>query len=560
MAAQPIQRIGLSATIQPLDEVARFLGGSERETSNSKPQISQRPATPNSKLVPRPVTIVDAAYQKPLDLKVETVIGDFRQLPGDSIWPTIIPRLLELIRQHKTTLIFANNRRLAERTADRLNEQIAAEAAGKTSGLIEGGVVKGIGFMATGSAAHAGPIRVHHGSMSRESRLDMERALKEGQLPALVGTSSLELGIDIGSVDLVIQLQSPKSVAQGLQRVGRSGHLVGQTSQGRFFPTHREDVMEAAAIAGGMLRGEVEPTHTPRNPLDVLAQHIVAMVSAETWDMDALFDLARCAYPFQDLTPRAFHAVVEMLAGRYPSQAHRELRARLAFDPVNDKLSALPGSRLLAVTNGGTIPDRGAFGSYLSDGKTKLGELDEEFVYETRVGDTLMLGSQAWRVVDITDDRVMLAEAAGAASRMPFWRGDYPWRPYELGRKVGAFRRAVAERLGHLRAVLALDEFRDIQDRREGSRIGGQELLLHAPICAASEGSQGGLRAGGFCRTGRRLGAGSLRRGIERHEGCGHAVGGDQAAAVPVRSDSVGDPGRRRGVHFRATDLERQSG
>ena len=452
LADQPIQRIGLSATIRPLDEVARFLGGSGR-----------------------PVTVIDAGYHKSLDLRVESVVDDLHHLPGDSIWPAIIPRALDLIRAHRTTLIFANNRRLAERTADRLNEQIAAEArapnnadgVGRASGLIEGGVVKGIGFMAAGMGTQAAPIQAHHGSMAREARLEMERDLKAGRLAALVGTSSLELGIDIGAVDLVVQLESPKAVAQGLQRVGRSGHLVGQTSRGRIFPTHREDVMESAAVAGGMLRAEVEPTHTPRTPLDVLAQHIVAMVCVETWDVDALFDLVRRAYAYQDLTPRAFYAVLEMLAGRYPGQAHGVLRPRLDWDRVNHKLAALPGSRMLALTNGGTIADRGAFGAYLPDGKTRIGELDEEFVYETRLGDAFMLGSQVWRVVDITDDRVVVSQAPGATPRMPFWRGDYPWRPYALGKKVGEFRRMVAERLERLRAELGLPEFRNLREKRE---------------------------------------------------------------------------------------------
>ncbi|MGC9523876.1 MAG: DEAD/DEAH box helicase, partial [Anaerolineae bacterium] len=224
-----IQRIGLSATIRPLDEVARFLGGSQWEGEGD-----------DRVLVPRPVTIVDAAYEKGLDLRVVTPVDDFRNLPGDSIWPSLIRRILDLIRQHRTTLIFANNRRLAERTADRLNEQLAAEEAGKATGLIEDGVVKGAGMMAAGTGGHGGPIRVHHGSVAKEVRLELERQLKAGGLPALVGTASLELGIDIGDVDLVVQLQSPKSVAQGLQRVGRSGHLVGQTSKGRIFPTHRE--------------------------------------------------------------------------------------------------------------------------------------------------------------------------------------------------------------------------------------------------------------------------------------------------------------------------------
>lgn len=492
-AAQPIQRIGLSATIQPLNEVARFLGGNDwveasSQTSGVSPTTKMPFGSQQSAagdlfleektgriLQPRPVTIVEAGYKKALDLRVETVVEDFRSLPGDSIWPAVVARVSELIRQHQTTLIFANNRRLAERTADWLNEQFAAEAAGQASGMIAGGVAKGIGIMAAGTGGHTNPIRAHHGSMAKETRLEMERDLKAGRLPALVGTSSLELGIDIGSVDLVVQLQSPKSVAQGLQRVGRSGHLVGQTSAGRIFPTHREDVMEAAAIAGGMLRGEVEPTYTPRNALDVLAQQIVAMVSVETWEVEALFDLIRCTYAYQELTPRVFQAVLEMLAGRYANQTRRELRPRLAWDPVNNKMAALPGARLLALTNGGTITDRGSFGAYLGDGKTKLGELDEEFVYETRVGDTLMLGSQVWRVLEITDDKVMVAEAAGVTPRMPFWRGDYPWRPYELGRKVGAFRRAVAERLHEVQARLELAEFRDIQEKRDAPAV--QEVL-----------------------------------------------------------------------------------
>jgi ATP-dependent Lhr-like helicase len=464
LASERVQRLGLSATIQPLDEVARFLGGSEWQGEEDARTLQ-----------PRPVTIVDAAYEKGLDLQVETVVDDFRQLPGDSVWPSIIPRVLRLIGQHQTTLIFANNRRLAERTADRLNEQIAAEAVGRPSGLIEEDVAKGVGFTAAGSGAHGSPIRVHHGSVSREARLELERKLKAGELPALVGTSSLELGIDIGAVDLIVQLQSPKSVAQGLQRVGRSGHLVGQTSKGRIFPTHREDVIEAAAIAGGMLRGEVEPTHTPRHPLDVLAQQIVAMVSVETWEVEALFDLVRGAYAYHGLTRRAFHATLEMLAGRYPSQAYRELRPRLAWDRVNNKLAELPGSRYLALTNGGTIPNTGSFGAYLSDGKTKLGELDEEFVFETRIGDTLMLGSQVWRVVDLTDDKVVVAEAPGAIPRMPFWRGDYPWRPYELGQRVGVFRRTVTERLEQVRRKLGLDDFRGIRDKRETPAV--QALL-----------------------------------------------------------------------------------
>jgi ATP-dependent Lhr-like helicase len=468
---RPVQRLGLSATIRPLDEVARFLGGSEWCGQASGGEGDERA------LQPRPVTIVDAAYKKPLDVRVLGAVDDFNSLPGDSIWPSIIPGVLSLIRQHRTTLVFTNSRRLAERTADRLNEQIAAEAQGVASGLIEGGVVKGIGIMAAGKGTATResmgtePIRVHHGSVSKEARLELERKLKAGELPALVGTSSLELGIDIGSIDLIVQLESPKSVAQGLQRVGRSGHLVGQTSVGRIYPTHREDVVEAAAVAGGMLRGEVEPTHTPRHPLDVLAQQIVAMVSVETWDVDALYDRLRCAYAYNHLTHGAYLTTLEMLAGRYPSQAYRELRARLSWDRVNNKLSELPGSRFLALTNGGTIPDTGSFGAYLSDGKTKLGELDEEFIFETHIGDTFMLGSQVWRVIDLTDDRVMVAEAPGATPRMPFWRGDVPWRPYELGVRVGAFRRRVSERLEQVRQALDVEQYGDVREKRESAPV-----------------------------------------------------------------------------------------
>ncbi|MBV7332922.1 DEAD/DEAH box helicase [Chloroflexi bacterium TSY] len=481
VATQPIQRIGLSATIQPLDEVARYLGGNEWNETEEEAKAEEEGESGNIDsgevslretkeellsdsrvLVPRPVTIIDAGYRKELSLHVETVVEDFRDLPDGSVWPSIIPRVVDLIDAHNTTLIFVNNRRSAERAADRINEQMVANAGGDNSGLTERGVAKGLGMMAASKGTQANPIRTHHGSMSKETRLELEKDLKAGRLPALVGTSSLELGIDIGTIDLVIQLQSPKTVSQGLQRVGRSGHLVGQTSQGHIFPTHREDVMEAAAVARGMLQGDVEPTKTPRNSLDVLCQQIVAMISVEDCTVQEIHDLVRCAYAYEDLTLRALQAVLDMLSGRYPTKAHRNLRARIVWDRVHNKLAALPGSRLLALTNGGAITDRGTFGAYLSDGKTKLGELDEEFVYETRIGDTFMLGSQVWRVVDLTDDKVVVADAAGATPRMPFWRGDFPWRPYDLGSRVGAFRRTVAEQLDQLRSNLDLSSYREI--------------------------------------------------------------------------------------------------
>ncbi|MBI5305741.1 MAG: DEAD/DEAH box helicase [Chloroflexi bacterium] len=444
LATGRVQRIGLSATIKPLDEVARFLGG--QESVNSEQSAVNEQSTvqhPTSNHQPRPVTIVDAGYHKPLDLQVVTVVEDFRELPGETVWPSVVPHVLNDIRQHHTTLVFANNRRLAERTADRLNAQLDAEQReeippGSTEALAPGGLPRDRGIFAIGAE---GPIRAHHGSMSKETRRKLEEDLKAGRLPALVGTSSLELGIDIGAVDLVVQLQSPKSVAQGLQRVGRSGHLVGQTSVGRIYATFREDLVEAAAIARGMLDGDVEQTHTPENPLDVLAQQIVAMVACETWDVSALYDRVRGAYPYRNLSRESFYSVLEMLSGKY-----ERVRARISWDRVNGRLAALPGSRLLAITNCGTIADTGAFGVYLPDGKTKVGELDEEFIFETRVGDTFLLGSHTWRVREIADDRIVVEDAAGATPRMPFWNGDYPWRPYELGVRIGKFRREIAEK------------------------------------------------------------------------------------------------------------------
>jgi ATP-dependent Lhr-like helicase len=450
LAEGPIQRIGLSATQRPLEEVARFLGGYQFATTQSTdpPKDGRSADSETGKLAERPVTVVDAGLTKPLDLKVVTAVEEFRDLPGGSIWPAVIPRVMDLVEAHRTTLIFANSRRQAERTADRLNELWLSRQAGTGQGaeaLTEAGAAKGIGFSGTGAVG--GPFRAHHGSVSREARLHLEQSLKEGRLPALVGTSSLELGIDIGTVDLVVQLQSPKGVARGLQRVGRSGHLVGQTSVGRFFPTHREDLLESATIAGAMRQGDVEPSSTPQNSLDVLAQQVVAIVSVQDWDVEALYRLLRRAYPYHRLTRQLYHSVLDMLSGRYPSNAFRELRPRIAWDRVHNRLVALPGSRLLAIRNGGTIPDRGTFGAYLPDRKTKLGDLDEEFVFETRPGDIFTLGANTWRVQEVSEDRVVVSPAPGHLPRMPFWRGDAPRRDYHLGRLYGRFRRELSERL-----------------------------------------------------------------------------------------------------------------
>ncbi len=288
---------------------------------------------------PRPVTIVEAGYKKPMDLQIVTVVDSFQDLPGETIWPSVIPNVLNDIRRHRSTLVFCNNRRLAERTADRLNAQLEAEQSeeippGSTEALAPGGVARDRGMFAIGAT---GPIKAHHGSTSKEARRQMEEELKAGKLPALIGTSSLELGIDIGAVDLVVQLQSPKSVSQGLQRVGRSGHLVGQTSVGRIYATFREDLLEAAAIARGMLEGDVEPTYTPLHPLDVLAQQIVAMVSAEDWQVERLFNLVRQAYAYRALSWETYLGVLEMLSGRYHLQMAQKEKGEESYLPESVK-------------------------------------------------------------------------------------------------------------------------------------------------------------------------------------------------------------------------------
>ncbi len=443
LAGHPVQRIGLSATQRPLDEVARFVGG----------QVWIEAAGEEPVLAPRPVTVVNAGVTKPMDLQVVTPVADLRRLPGGSIWPALVPRVLDEIRRHDTTLVFANSRRAAERAADRLNEQYAREAEeevppGSPEGLLVDGVPRGQGWAGTGRVG--GPFRAHHGSVSRAVRLELEQALKSGELAALIATSSLELGIDIGSVDAVLQLQSPRGISRGLQRIGRAGHLVGQTSYGRIYVTHREDLLDAGAVAHGMLQGDIEPTRTPQNCLDVLAQQIVAMVSVEPQKVDDVFRLVRQAYGYERLSRQALQSVLKMISGGYSSEAYRGLRPSVEWDRVNNVLLPLPGTRLLAIRNGGTIPDRGEFRVVLADGHTSLGTLDEEFVFETHVGDVFALGTNTWRVMSIDEDRMVVADAAGAMPRMPFWRGELPKREYHMGLALGAFRRQLAERVADL--------------------------------------------------------------------------------------------------------------
>jgi ATP-dependent Lhr-like helicase len=430
VTARPPQRIGLSATQRPLEELARFLGG-------QIPGVGGRPT-------PRKVSIVDAGVRKPLELKVVVPVEDMGELGrqdqndslASSIWPAIYPQLLDLIRQHRSTLIFVNSRRLAERLAARLNELASEDhlfAEGGSSYL--------------GSGAVPDLVRAHHGSLAREQRVEIEEALKAGTLPALVATSSLELGIDMGAIDLVIQVEAPTSVASGLQRIGRAGHQVGEPSKGRIFPKFRHDLLVSAAVAEGMQVGLVEETRVPRNPLDVLSQQIVAAVAAIDGPVPvaSLAAMVRRAYPYAELPDDALHGVLDMLAGRYPSDEYAELRPRLVWDRVAGTVQARPGARMLAVVSGGTIPDRGLYGVFTPEGG-RVGELDEEMVYESRVGETFLLGATTWRIQEITRDRVIVVPAPGVPGKMPFWHGDSVGRPYELGAAIGHFTRTLESR------------------------------------------------------------------------------------------------------------------
>ncbi|MFI7595943.1 DEAD/DEAH box helicase [Micromonospora sp. NPDC049359] len=472
----PAQRIGLSATVRPIDACARFLGGA------------------------RPVDVVQPRTAKTIEVSVQVPVEDMTRLdeqeqppedslggPGPrraSIWPAVEERVFSLIGQHRSTIVFTNSRRSAERLCARLNELAAEEVAtaaiasasgegaivvppgsssgdkpaaddGPASGAQRWGGPAGPGssrapaevMAQSGAAAGAAPViaRAHHGSVSREERKHIEEALKSGQLPAVVATSSLELGIDMGAVDLVVQIEAPPSVAAGLQRVGRAGHQVGAVSRGVVFPKHRGDLLSCAVVAERMTDGAIEELHYPRNPLDVLAQQIVAMVALEPWQVGDLAVLVRRAAPFAELPDSALHAVLDMLSGRYPSTAFAELRPRLVWDRASDQLTGRPGAQRLAVTSGGTIPDRGLFGVFLAGAEraARVGELDEEMVYESRVGDVFLLGSSSWRIEEITPDRVLVSPAPGQAARMPFWKGDQLGRPVELGRAIGARVRAL---------------------------------------------------------------------------------------------------------------------
>ena len=467
--ARRVQRIGLSATQRPLEEIARFLGGAEVDAcqlaqeslraSEEESEIADQSETATRGLRWRPVTVVNASAPKELRLKVEVPVEDMARL-GEmepmpmgaasqtpkrvSIWHAIHPRLLELIRERNSTIVFVNSRQVAERLAAALNE-LAGEPL----------------------------VRAHHGSLAAEQRSVIEEQLKAGRLRGLCATSTLELGIDMGAVDLVVQIESPPSVASGMQRIGRAGHSAGAVSAGVLFPKFRADLIACAAMTRAMREGKIEATRYPRNPLDVLAQQIVAMAARPPHGMDAgsetaqisqeaagaavdedgelvrasgmrvedIFRLVRSAAPFAELARGAFEGVLDLLAGRYPSDEFAELRARVTWDRVRDIVTPRQGAARLAIVNAGTIPDRGLYGVFLAgaEGKAhRVGELDEEMVFESREGDTFLLGASTWRIEEITHDRVMVSPAPGEPGKMPFWKGDGPGRPLEFGRAMGA--------------------------------------------------------------------------------------------------------------------------
>jgi ATP-dependent Lhr-like helicase len=435
---RPAQRIGLSATVRPLEEVARFLGGSAA------------------------VEIVAPPSTKEWDLQVVVPVEDMtapeafdeesdEPTRAQSIWPHVEEHVVDLIEQHKSTIVFANSRRLSERLTARLNE-IATERASGERPEPHGSPAAIIAQSGSSRGIEAVIAKAHHGSVSKEQRALIEDDLKRGRLPAVVATSSLELGIDMGAVDLVVQIESPPSVASALQRVGRAGHQVGEVSRGVLFPKHRGDLAQTAVAVQRMRTGAIESLSVPTNPLDVLAQQVVAATAMDSWPVDDLYELMKRTAGFAQLPRSAYDAVLDLLSGRYPSDEFAELRPRIVWDRVNGTLTGRPGAQRLAVTSGGTIPDRGLFGVFIVGGDDsanrgggrRVGELDEEMVYESRVGDVFALGATSWRIQDITHDRVLVTPAPGVPGRLPFWKGDALGRPAELGQAVGAFTRELA--------------------------------------------------------------------------------------------------------------------
>jgi ATP-dependent Lhr-like helicase len=469
--ARDVQRIGLSATQRPLERIGGFLVGPRRQCevadAGKRKELDLEIVVPVEDMTEPMPAASDASRPGAAGSVEGRADQDFEAPPPRSIWPAIYPELLKLVREHTSTIIFVNNRRGAERLAKRLNElnaegppqelpatEHAGHSRGGSAGASDEVAVDGevpaappepepAGNVAVGEAS-GGLVpeiaRAHHGSLAHEERLVVEELLKSGRLPCLVATSSLELGIDMGAVDLVIQVESPKSVTRGLQRIGRAGHTLDEVSVGRIFPKFRADLLECAVVTRRMRAGEIEETVIPRNPLDVLAQHLVSMCADDEWEVDEVQRVVTAAEPFSDLSREQLENVLDMLDGRYPSDRFAELRPRIVWDRAAGTIRGRPGARQLAVTNAGTIPDRGLYGVHLPDGR-RVGELDEEMVYEARPGQTFLLGATTWRIEEITRDRVVVTPAPGVPGAVPFWKGDGIGRPAELGRAIGAFAR-----------------------------------------------------------------------------------------------------------------------
>jgi ATP-dependent Lhr-like helicase len=506
---KPAQRIGLSATVRPIEEVARFLGGQA------------------------PVTIVQPPAAKTFDLRVVVPVEDMTELgvrstdpvapgPGEpeetglqsagSIWPHVDRAIVEHVLAHRSTIVFANSRRLAERLTAAMNELYVEMVTGEGPEKFPAQMIGGSGHTGTITAtATENPVlaRAHHGSVSKEQRAEIEDALKSGRLRCVVATSSLELGIDMGAVDLVIQVETPPSVASGLQRVGRAGHQVGEISKGVLFPKHRADLLGTTVVSERMRTGLIEAIAVPQNPLDILAQQTVAAVALDPIEVEEWFETVRRSAPFATLPRSAYEATLDLLAGRYPSDEFAELRPRIVWDRVAGTLAGRPGAQRLAVTSGGTIPDRGMFGVFIvgtDDGARRVGELDEEMVYESRVADVIALGATSWRIEEITSDRVLVTPAFGQPGRVPFWKGDGLGRPAELGAAIGAFTKDLAAKPAGIEDRLrasGLDEWavqnllRFVEEQKQATgavptdstllverfrdELGDWRLVLHSP-------------------------------------------------------------------------------
>lgn len=650
MLDKPVQRIGLSATVEPASEVARFLGGVQpvdvvRPVSEKRWDLTVTVPVPDMtdlSLTPQPGTAQGGAAGAPdaLGGQAGTAGAAASEPLGGSIWPHVEERIVDLVSRRRSTLVFANSRRLAERLTGRLNEIWEARQEAARTQAEAGAVVgdegdddgpsprpadrapvrlgdvlteaTGLGPATTrpapaqlmgGAGADAGTVsdfaRAHHGSVSKEQRAIVEEALKTGRIRCVVATSSLELGIDMGAVDQVIQVEAPPSVASGLQRVGRAGHQVGEVSRGVFFPKHRGDLVDTAVVTERMRAGQIEALRIPANPLDILAQHTVSAVAVQDLEAEEWFDLVRRAAPFATLPHAAFASVLDLLAGKYPSDEFAELRPRILWDREAGTLTARPGAQRLAVTSGGTIPDRGLFGVFLASdggaesgapgaadgdagesasgrgdagsarsGGRRVGELDEEMVYESRVGDVILLGATSWRIVDITADRVLVLPAYGEPGRLPFWRGDAAGRPAELGEAVGAFRRAVdadPETAGTRLAEAGLDDWAQenlltyLREQREATgqlptektlvverftdELGDWRIVLHSPFGMA-------VHAPWALAVGARL---HQRFGIETSSGAAMAADDGIVLRLPLMD---GDPPGAELFEFTAEELE----